>query len=119
MFGQRHGAREVTAQMEDGRLGVADLTEDLVVGLIPAVVPLCRPVVGDAVGYLVVPVGIEFKLHHWQVDVDLTSVEEMEFRVADTADQQRHERTDYCRASHCLEVVMTTVSLHILTYLIS
>ena len=52
----------VTADVEDGRLGVANVAEDGVVGGVPAIVPLCSPVVADAILQLIVPVYVEVEV---------------------------------------------------------
>lgn len=49
----------VAAQVEDIGLGVADLAEDVQVGLVPAVAPLCLPVVFDVEADLVVPIDLQ------------------------------------------------------------
>lgn len=77
MWGVRLRAGVVAAEHEHLRLCVADVSKELEVGLVPAVVPLSMPVV-DAVDGLVVPVSFEVELHHREVEVDVATIKEVE-----------------------------------------
>ena len=71
----------VAAQVEHRGHGVAQLAEELAVGVVPAVVPLGAPVIVDAKVYLVVPEHIEVEVDDGHLHLYLLSIVEVEGRL--------------------------------------
>ena len=75
-------AGEVTADVERVRHGVAYLTEDLPVFVVPAVVPLCTPVVLHAQVNLVVPEEVKVQLGEHQTCLAGLCIVEVQLRLS-------------------------------------
>jgi hypothetical protein len=72
----------VTTQVEYLGLGVSYLAKDLYIAQIPAIAPLCLPVVGDIVANLVIPNSFELEVYDRYIKVCVCTTIQMQIRLA-------------------------------------
>ena len=82
VVGQGSIVGKVAAQVEYLGLGVSYLAKDFDIAQIPAIAPLCLPVVGDVIAYLVIPNSFELEVDNRYVKVSVGSTIQVQIRLA-------------------------------------